>query len=144
MRFLAVFLFLFSTAALASEVKLVCTISGKYFSREDTTEYKIIFDDSEKRACTDYPCKRSKTYKANEAITFPGYENWETTNTVETWSKEIIELNQRNKNTKTWTLDRISGRLRYVFENSGFEVRINMEGPCKVVKKFENEKPAKF
>ncbi|MEX2962813.1 hypothetical protein [Microbulbifer sp. TYP-18] len=144
MRFAAVFLFLFSTPALANDIKLVCTISGKYFGRENTQEYQITFNENEKRACTHYPCMRYSTYKANKAITFAAYMNLETTNTVGSWSNEIIELKQRSINTLTYTLDRTSGTLRFVFVDSGFEVEADMKGPCEVVRKLKYEAQPEF
>ncbi|MEX2962814.1 hypothetical protein [Microbulbifer sp. TYP-18] len=144
MRFIAVFLFLFSAVALANDIKLACTISGKSFGVDETEEYQITFNEKEKRVCTNYPCRRSDTYKAGESITYEGYKNRPTTNTVESWSKEIIEFKSRSKATHTYTLDRTSGILRYVFRGRNFEVKTNMEGPCKVVKKFQNEKELKF
>ncbi|MEX2962815.1 hypothetical protein [Microbulbifer sp. TYP-18] len=145
MRFLAVFLFLFSTAALAGDVKLVCNVSGKYFDGKKTQEYKFIFNDSEERICTGYPCKRSNTYKASETISYVGYGNRENANTVTTWSKDIIELrNYDGQVTIRRTLDRTSGTLRHIFEDRDSKIEIDMKGPCKVVRKFENETERKF
>ncbi|MEX2962817.1 hypothetical protein [Microbulbifer sp. TYP-18] len=145
MRFLAVFLFLFSTAALASEVKLVCTISGKNFGKNTAENHKIIFDDSKKIICTGYPCSGSDIYKANETVSYVGYGGRENTNTVTSWSKELIEIrNYDGEVSVKQTLNRTSGVLHYVFINRNFEVRVNMKGPCKVVEKFDNEKPPKF
>ncbi|MEX2964428.1 hypothetical protein [Microbulbifer sp. TYP-18] len=145
MRFKVVFLFLFSTSAWATEVKLECTISGKNFSREDTKEYQITFDDNEQRICTVYPCKRASTYKMNETISYAGYDNEKVSNTVETWSKDIIEFRSRlGGSTGEYTLDRTSGTLSNVYINRKFEVRVNMKGPCKLVKKFANEQQRKF
>ncbi|MEX2962819.1 hypothetical protein [Microbulbifer sp. TYP-18] len=139
MRFIAVFLFLFSTAALASDVKLVCTISGKDFDEEKTVEKQVTLNDSEKKICVGYPCQLSGTYKLNETISYEGYKNWEVNNTVVSWSKEIIELKRRSRWTARYTLDRVSGVLKYRFDTD-----VNMKGPCKVVKKFKNEAQPRF
>ncbi|MEX2962818.1 hypothetical protein [Microbulbifer sp. TYP-18] len=145
MKFLAVFLFLFSTTASAGDVKLVCNVSGKYFDGKKTQEYKFTFNDSEERICKGYPCKRADTYKINETISYAGYKNAKASNTVQTWSKDIIEFGFREGGTTgNFTLDRTSGTLSYVFMNRDFEVRVNLKGPCEVIKKFDNEKASKF